>query len=403
MEKPEHINHLEQHQTHQQIEKKPSVAENLLERATVSSIEKPADDTQITKEFNDLFFQLYGQNADVQRIAEQFQKGEPFSDTFEAYQKLASIIPTLDTGRDHEQVTGMPISVAEARKWAYTPDTIKQTHTVNCSGAGIMATAVLKSLGVEAYPANPNGHVATFIHQKNGDWLYLDARNGFVERLNHPQVAQKEGSRRGIIKLDKPVRGGFKLIPFYTSIQDAQNHFINENHHALLEEIENASAAPEEQEKLKYSKVLFGESFDEELRLKPLKEKHELDETEEWKQEEKASNADDNVNNLMRDFVQTLQESNAHSLTRLQELFKRDPSAKEQFINYLELPTEEVAKFEESKSILGKDLSSTANIPRETLLKAHRLFREGTQPIRDIDPLRFQQQIRTILEATTKA
>jgi len=117
----------------------------------------------------------------------------------------------------HQQIDsligGFDRSGVKSTKWDSWPKKMRETGEFNCLGATLLGTELLNKGGIESYCGKPVGHVVNIVKLSNGDWWYVDFRNGeeSVVRIQPDQI-EIEGSRVLVVNQENLY---YELIPMY--------------------------------------------------------------------------------------------------------------------------------------------------------------------------------------------
>lgn len=130
-------------------------------------------------------------------------------------------------------------------KWDSWPKRMRETKEFNCVGATLLGLKLLEQSGVESYYGNPRGHVLNIVRLANGDWWYVDFRNG---ARNIIKLEPEETTIAGVpvLKINQP-EIDYRLIPLFTSEHVAGSVFGNLS--SLQHEASDDSIADENIEK----------------------------------------------------------------------------------------------------------------------------------------------------------
>lgn len=101
----------------------------------------------------------------------------------------------------------------KSTKWDSWPKRMRGTKEFNCVGATLLGINFLEKGGIKSYYGNPGGHVLNIARLSNGDWWYVDFRNGENSVI---KIEPKETSIAGVpvLKINNPSID-YKLIPIY--------------------------------------------------------------------------------------------------------------------------------------------------------------------------------------------
>lgn len=101
----------------------------------------------------------------------------------------------------------------KSAKWDSWPKRMRETKEFNCVGATLLGINLLEKGGVKSYYGNPGGHVINIAKLSNGEWWYVDFRNG---KNNIIKIEPEETSLAGaqILKINHQSID-YRLIPIY--------------------------------------------------------------------------------------------------------------------------------------------------------------------------------------------
>ena len=117
----------------------------------------------------------------------------------------------------HTQVDSMvhnfDRSENKSTKWDSWPKRMRETKEFNCVGATLLGINFLEKGGIKSYYGNPGGHVVNIAKLSNGEWWYVDFRNG---KQNIIRIEPEETFLADVpvLKINHPGIG-YKLIPIY--------------------------------------------------------------------------------------------------------------------------------------------------------------------------------------------
>jgi len=129
---------------------------------------------------------------------------------------------------------------------------MRETKKFNCAGATLLGMNLLDKGGIKSYCGNPHGHVVNIVKLSNGEWWYVDFRNG---KKNFLKLEAEEIEIVGtqILKINQP-EINYKLIPVYNNTEAAG--FVLGNLSSLKHEVEH-SGKPDKNSNEKQAKELI--------------------------------------------------------------------------------------------------------------------------------------------------
>jgi len=101
----------------------------------------------------------------------------------------------------------------KSTKWDSWPKRMRKTKEFNCVGATLLGINFLEKGGIKSYYGNPAGHVINIAKLSNGEWWYVDFRNG---KQNIIRIEPEETSLADVLvlKINHPSID-YRLIPIY--------------------------------------------------------------------------------------------------------------------------------------------------------------------------------------------
>jgi len=101
----------------------------------------------------------------------------------------------------------------KSTKWDSWPKRMRKTKEFNCVGATLLGINFLEKGGIKSYYGNPAGHVINIAKLSNGEWWYVDFRNG---KQNIIKIEPEETSLADVLvlKINHPSID-YRLIPIY--------------------------------------------------------------------------------------------------------------------------------------------------------------------------------------------
>lgn len=104
-------------------------------------------------------------------------------------------------------------------KWDSWPKRMRETKEFNCVGAALIGICLLEKGGIKSYYGKPYGHVVNIARLSNGDWWYVDFRNG---KQNVVKLRPEETMIAGmpVLKIDQ-LSLPYKIIPLFDNPEAA--------------------------------------------------------------------------------------------------------------------------------------------------------------------------------------
>ena len=136
----------------------------------------------------------------------------------------------------------------KSTKWDSWPKRMRKTKEFNCVGATLLGINFLEKGGIKSYYGNPAGHVINIAKLSNGEWWYVDFRNG---KQNIIRIEPEETFLADVLVLKiNHLSIDYKLIPIYENSEAACSILSNlaslksaaENKNIPDENIENKEA-----------------------------------------------------------------------------------------------------------------------------------------------------------------
>ena len=178
-------------------------------------------------------------------------------------------------------------SADKSTKWDSWPKRMRETKEFNCVGATLLGVHLLEKGEVKSYYGNPHGHVVNIAKLSNGEWWYVDFRNG---KQNIIKIEPEEITIADVpvLKIKQP-NIVYRLIPIYDNPEAAGS--VLGNLSSLKNEAEDQNTPDEDVEKKEAKEYLekYGQNFqkaDFSLLQQSLYPKFvEFDKTEEMQKE----------------------------------------------------------------------------------------------------------------------
>ena len=150
-------------------------------------------------------------------------------------------------------------SANKSTKWDSWPKRMREAKEFNCVGATLLGIYLLEKGGIESQYGNPHGHVINIAKLSNGEWWYVDFRNG---KQNIIKLEPEETKIADVptLKINQP-NIDYKLIPLYDNSKAAGS--VLGNLSSLKHEAEDESTPDEDIEKKEARKYLeqYGQNF----------------------------------------------------------------------------------------------------------------------------------------------
>lgn len=101
----------------------------------------------------------------------------------------------------------------KSAKWDSWPKRMRETKEFNCVGATLLGIHLLEKGGVKSYYGNPGGHVLNIANLSNGEWYYVDFRNG-KQNIIKIDTEETTLAKVPVLKINHPSID-YRLIPLY--------------------------------------------------------------------------------------------------------------------------------------------------------------------------------------------
>src|SRR3989338_6756505 len=107
----------------------------------------------------------------------------------------------------------------KSTKWDSWPKRMRETKEFNCVGATLLGINLLEKGGIKSYYGNPGGHVVNIAKLSNGEWWYVDFRNGKqnIIKLEPEEIVIADVPT---LKINQP-NIDYRLIPLYANSEAA--------------------------------------------------------------------------------------------------------------------------------------------------------------------------------------
>lgn len=133
----------------------------------------------------------------------------------------------------------------ESSRWSSWPRNMRESGNVNCVGATLIGISLLDRAGIENYFGSPVGHAVNIVRLSNGNWWYVDLRNGekSVQKIT-PEITQIDGC--DVLKFEN------KVIDYRTVIIGKKDSVINSilgNLYAAFHEANDSDISDEDLDK----------------------------------------------------------------------------------------------------------------------------------------------------------
>ena len=237
-----------------------------------------------------------------------------------------------------EQVDDMTgnfdVSGNKSTKWDSLPKRMRETKEFNCVGATLLGINFLEKGGIKSYYGNPVGHVINIAKLSNGEWWYVDFRNG---KQNIIKIEPEETSLADVpvLRINHPSID-YRLIPIYENSEAACS--ILSNLSSLKRTAEDLNIPNEDIEKKEAKEYLekYKENFkktDFSLFHQTLYSKFiKIGETKEMQEEIRRIDNMRDIEKLSHDYTKTLSKKEKAAIIKeikskkeaLENLFYKD-------------------------------------------------------------------------------
>jgi len=267
-------------------------------------------------------------------------------------------------------------SASKSTKWDSWPKKMRETKEFNCVGATLLGIHLLEKGGVKSYYGNPYEHVVNIAKLSNGEWWYVDFRNGKqnIIKIEPEEITIADVS---VLKIKQP-NIDYRLIPIYDN-SEAAGSVLN-NLSSLKHEAEDQNIPDENIEKKEAKEYLekYGKNFqrtDFSLLYQSLYPKFiEFNETDQMQKE--ITRID-----RMRDFEKSFQDY-TKTLTKEQE---------KAFVEEIKTNKDNIENF-----CIWSDRSVLQNVNPE-LKKVLELFLESLRSVKEKQPEVYQEAVDKIV------
>lgn len=267
-------------------------------------------------------------------------------------------------------------SADKSTKWDSWPKRMRETKEFNCVGATLLGIYLLEKGGIKSQYGNPHGHVINIAKLSNGEWWYVDFRNGKqnIIKLEPEEIVIADVPT---LKINQP-NIDYRLIPLYANSEVAGS--VLGNLSSLKHEAEDECIPNEDIERKEAKEYLekYGQNFqkaDFSLLHQSLYSKFiEFDKTDEMQKEITRIDS-------MRDFEKPVQNF-TKTLTKEQEKA---------------LVEEIKTKKESIESFFCKDDESVLQDVSQELKKVLELFLESLKSVKEKQPEVYQEAVDKIV------
>lgn len=258
--------------------------------------------------------------------------------------------------------------------WDSWPKRMRETKEFNCVGATLLGIDLLEKGGIKSYYGNPYQHVLNIAKLSNGDWWYVDFRNG---DRNIIKIDPEEITLAGnpVLRVDHP-NIDYRLIPIYDNSKAAGS--VLGNLSSLEHTTKDQNTPDENIEKKEAQEYLrkYGEVFrkvDFSLLEQSLYE-NGMRETPEMKKERDRIDLLFNFEKPVQDYTQAMSKEQKESIT------EEIKTKKEAFGNLF---------YKDDKTILEQSSPE--------LKKILELFLESLKDAKENQPEIYQEAVDTIV------
>jgi hypothetical protein len=253
---------------------------------------------------------------------------------------------------------------------------MRETKEFNCVGATLLGVYLLEKGGIKSQYGNPHGHVINIAKLSNGEWWYVDFRNG-KQNIIKLEPEETEVSAVPTLKINQ-ANIDYRIIPLYDNSEAAGS--VLGNLSSLKHEAEDESTSDEDIEKREAKEYLkkYGQNFQEadfSLLHQSLYPKFiEFDKTDEMQKEIARIDS-------MRDFEKPVQ-NYTKTLTKEQEKA---------------LVEEIKTKKDDIENLFYKDDESVLQSVSSELKRVLELFLESLKNVKEKQPEVYQEAIDKIV------
>ena len=267
-------------------------------------------------------------------------------------------------------------SAEKSTKWDSWPKRMSETKEFNCVGATLLGIYLLEKGGIKSQYGNPHGHVINIAKLSNGEWWYVDFRNG---KQNIIKLEPEEIEIAGVptLKINQP-NIDYRLIPLYANSEAAGS--VLGNLSSLKHKAEDESTPDEDIEKKEAREYLekYGQNFqkaDFSLLHQSLYPKFiEFDKTDEMQKEIARIDSMRNFEKPIQNFTKTLNKEQEKALVE-------------------EIKT----KKEDIENLFYKDDKSVLQDVSPELKKVLELFLESLRNVKEKQPEVYQEAVDKIV------
>ncbi len=225
-----------------------------------------------------------------------------------------------------EIVQGFDKSADKSTKWDSWPKRMRETKEFNCAGATLLGIYLLEKGGINSHYGNPHGHVLNIAKLSNGEWWYVDFRNGKqnIIKLEPEEITIAD---MPTLKINQP-NIDYRLIPLYNNSEAAGS--VLGNLSSLKRGAQDESVSDENIEKKEAKEHLkkYGQNFqkvDFSLLHQSLYPKFiELDKTDEMQKEIARIDSMRDFEKPVQDFAKTLTKEQVEALAEETKIKKED-------------------------------------------------------------------------------
>ena len=187
-----------------------------------------------------------------------------------------------------KMVEGFDGGVQKSSMWDSWPGNMKKNKEFNCVGGTLIGCSLFEEAKLEHYFGNPHGHAVNIVQLSNGEWWYVDFKNGKENvRKIEPEEVKLAGTKT--LKLDDRLTD-FRYIPLFNHQQAVASILGNLGtlDSVATEEIALSVSEVEKKEAQEYRKKheeVFDNTDFNQLKDKLYPERKKLQDTKEMKHE----------------------------------------------------------------------------------------------------------------------
>ncbi|MFA5433499.1 MAG: hypothetical protein WC319_11610 [Candidatus Paceibacterota bacterium] len=250
----------------------------------------------------------------------------------------------------------------KSTKWDSWPKKMRESKGFNCVGATLLGMSLLDKGGIKSYYGTPHGHAVNIAKLSNGDWWYVDFRNGKqnVIKINPEEITLDSVP---VLKINNPDIA-YRFIPIHDNSEIVGS--ILGNLASLKQEAEDQDTSNETIEKKEAKEYLnkYKQNFREvdfsSLLQSLCPNLVKVEETEEMKNEKRRIDMIMNLEKPFQDYLKTL------SKEKVRNIFEEAKKQKEAIENL----------FRKDDTSVFLNISSELKKALEVLLESLKLIKE---------------------------